>query len=156
MNIYLSSLAKNLDKKGVNHMRKKLEEKIYAQGYPDAPTAPIVSLEDFFEGNDDEGSIGCNLLEHPGIKTFYKVLLDIKNKENVQDVFVEIMEIEDDEEYWAFSERVYILTNANISEVEDWVEPLEPSEIDEGYAFGEPPLAPNLKEEYKVLSVWWD
>lgn len=113
MNIYLSSLAENLDKKGVNHMRKKLEEKIYAQGYPDAPTAPIVSLEDFFEGNDDE-------------------------------------------EYWAFSERVYILTNANISEVEDWVEPLELSEIDEGYAYGEPPLAPNLKEGYKVLSVWWD
>jgi hypothetical protein len=29
---------------------------------------PVVSLEAFFEGNDDYGSIGCNLLEseHPG------------------------------------------------------------------------------------------
>ncbi|MBM7703003.1 hypothetical protein [Metabacillus iocasae] len=137
-------------------MRKKLEEKIYAQGYPDAPTAPIVSLEDFFEGNEDEGSIGCNLLEHPGIESFYNVLLDIRNMDNVQDVFVEIMEIEDNEDYWAFSERVYILTSADISEVEEWIAQLQPSETDEGYAFGKPPVAPNLKEGYKVLSVWWD
>lgn len=78
-------------------MRKQLEEKIYAQGYPDAKTAPIVTLEDFFEGNNDESSIGCNLMEHPGVEKFYYVLLSIRNKDNVQDVLVEIMELEDDE-----------------------------------------------------------
>lgn len=137
-------------------MRESLKEKIYSQGYPNAEAAPIVSIEDFFEGNNDEGSIGCNLLEHPGIDTFYKVFLDIREKTNVQNVFVEIMEIEDNEDYWAFSERVYILTSADISTVEGWVEQLQPTEIDEGYAFGKPPLAPDLKEGYKVISIWWD
>ncbi|MBO9128519.1 hypothetical protein [Bacillus sp. 165] len=137
-------------------MRKKLKEIIYAQGYPNAEAAPIVNLEDFFEGNTDEGSIGCNLLDHPGIKKFYDVLINIREKANVQGVFVEIMEMEDGVDYWAFSERVYILTNAENSSVEEWVTDLEPSEVDEGYAFGVPEIAPKLFEGYKVYSVWWD
>ncbi|RSD27811.1 hypothetical protein [Mesobacillus subterraneus] len=138
-------------------MRKQLAEKIFAQGYPDAKTAPIVSLEDFFTGNTDEGSIGCNLLEHPGIDTFNNILWKIRGQENVQDVLVEIMEIEDDENYWAFSERLYILTSAEQDTVECWVNVLEPSEVDdEGYIFGIPPLAPELRDGYKVYSVWWD
>ncbi|WP_053366253.1 hypothetical protein [Bacillus sp. FJAT-27245] len=137
-------------------MREKLVENIYSQGYPEEETAPIVTLEDFFEGNSDESSIGCNLMEHPGIETFYGVLRNIREKDNVQDVFVEIMELEDDEEDWPFSERIYILTNAEIELVEDWVKILEPSELDEGYAFGQPPFAPELFDGYKVYSVWWD
>lgn len=39
------------------------------------------------------------------------------------------MEIEEDVDYWAFSERVYILTNADNSSVEEWVKELEPSEV---------------------------
>jgi len=136
-------------------MKETLIKKIYEQGYPDAKTAPLISLEDFFEGNNDEGSIGCNLVEHPGISTFYTVLLKIRNKPNVQDVFVEIMEVEDDE-YWPFSERVYILANTNSKEIEKWVGILEPSEIEEGYVFGKPPIAPELHFNHQVFGVWWD
>jgi hypothetical protein len=42
--------------------RKNLTAKLRAQGLPspDRPL-PIVPLEDFFAGNNDYGSIGCNL-----------------------------------------------------------------------------------------------
>ncbi|MGG3889013.1 hypothetical protein [Metabacillus fastidiosus] len=63
------------------------------------------------------------------------------------------MEIEDD---LIFSERVYILADSNISEITEWVELLQPTEIDEGYIFGKPPLAPELRADYQVFSVWWD
>jgi hypothetical protein len=96
-------------------LRKRLEEKIYAQGYSYAKTAPIVSLEDFFEENKDDSSIGCNLMKHPGVKTFYDVLMNVRKQDSVQEVFVEIMELEDDEEYWAFSERIYVLTSVEES-----------------------------------------
>jgi len=33
--------------------------------------AAVVSLEDFFEGNQDEGSIGCNIIPYPGLDQFY-------------------------------------------------------------------------------------
>lgn len=107
-----------------------MKKKYIPRAYPDAKTAPIVSLEDFFEGNKDEGSIGCNLLEHPGIETFYNVLLKIREQENVQDVFIEIMDKEGDEDYWAFLKRLYILTSVDQETVEKWVSELEPSEID--------------------------
>lgn len=136
-------------------MKDKLIKKIYEQGYPDAQTAPLVSLEEFFEGNEDEGSIGCNLMDHPGIDTFYSVLFEIKSKPSVQDVLVEIMEVEVGE-YWPFSERIYILSSANPEEIEEWVKTLEPDEIEEGYMFGNPPIAPELYPNHKVFGVWWD
>jgi hypothetical protein len=39
-----------------------------------APDPPMISIAAFFDGNDDPGSIGCNLSDHPGIQTFRYVL----------------------------------------------------------------------------------
>ncbi|MDP4145463.1 MAG: hypothetical protein Q8936_13420 [Bacillota bacterium] len=69
---------------------------------------------------------------------------------------IEIMEYDEDESMWPFSERVYILTSASIEEVSDWVDELEVDEIGEGYEYGRPIAAPNLKDGYSVYSLWWD
>ena len=118
----------------------------------------MVSLEDFFIGNDDYGSVGCNLFEHPGLPFFFERLLEIRTRDDVQDVLVEINEVEEDhEEMWPFSDRVYILTSASTEEVVAWVSPLMPDEIEEGFAFGRrPESAPELQEGVKVYGVWWD
>lgn len=89
------------------------------------PTKPVVSLEEFFEGNEDYGSIGCNLdmpyreppppdtrgwlrrilrpelvrpvptAPHPGPQGFYKVLRAVRERADVQDVLVEIEEFDE-------------------------------------------------------------
>ncbi len=47
-------------------------------GYADGGgPEPVVSLELFFEDNDDVASIGANLTEHPGPAEFYSVLRPI-------------------------------------------------------------------------------
>ena len=119
---------------------------------------PVVSLENFFEGNDDYGSIGCNLSadEHPGPQGFYEILRAIRQREDVQDVLVEIHEWEEDEEAWPFSERIYILTTATPNDVAQWVACLHPDDVSEGYAFGKPPFAPISEPGQRVFSVWWD
>lgn len=91
----------------------------------DGPTKPVVSLEEFFEGNDDYGSIGCNLdgpydplpapdtrgwlkrmlhprpafpaptAPHPGPQGFYKVLRAVRERADVQDVLVEIDDLDE-------------------------------------------------------------
>ena len=43
--------------------REKLKAELSAQS-----EAPIVAIERYFDGNGDEASIGCNLMEHPGIE----------------------------------------------------------------------------------------
>jgi len=118
---------------------------------------PIVSLEDFFEGNNDLGSIGCNLIEHPGIETFYKVLKDIRERDDVQDVIIEISQIEEtDETMWPFSETVYILTSADIGKVKEWMKPLKADEFFEGWFGGKASAAPELQAGIKVYGAWWD
>jgi hypothetical protein len=41
--------------------RRKLIERIAGFGPASSADPPLVTLEEFFEGNDDYGSIGCNL-----------------------------------------------------------------------------------------------
>ena len=151
-------------------------------------TKPVVSLEEFFEGNDDYGSIGCNLdgpcvepapavigwqakvkawlgpklpatqpaptAPHPGPQGFYQILKAVRERDDVQEVLVEIDDYEGLD--WPFSEVVYVLTSAFVQEVEGWVKDLFPDEVAEGY-FGEKPArAPALRPGYRVYSVWWD
>ncbi|MCA9673400.1 MAG: hypothetical protein KC464_00060 [Myxococcales bacterium] len=138
--------------------RQQLIDKINRQADPADPEAPspIVSLEDFFEGNDDLASIGCNLAEHPGTDGFYRVLRDVRARPNVQDVLVEIYEVMEGEDEWPFSERVYVLTSAEPDEVRGWLAALDPSEIEEGWASGASPAQPLLQPRMRVLGVWWD
>ena len=136
---------------------KALVEKIRSRRDFNDYTAPdpIVSLEEFFNGNEDPGSIGCNLTGHPGLDRFYAGLKAIRARPDVQDVFVAIHEIGEDT-VWPFSECVYILTSARTGEVAKWMEPLKPSEISEGWLYQQPPNAPELKAGMRVVSCWWD
>ncbi len=116
---------------------------------------PIVSLEEFFTGNEDLGSIGCNLTEHPGMAAFYTELKSIRERQDVQGVLVAIHELDGDS-IWPFSECIYILTSAPIEEVSRWMKRLQPSEVSEGWLYNEPPNAPKVEERMRVVSCWWD
>ncbi|SFB31120.1 hypothetical protein [Clostridium frigidicarnis] len=76
-------------------MKEYLLKNIYEQEEEMGDSLPVVTLELFFEENNDIGSIVCNLLNHPGIEEFYSILKQIRNKPNVQDVLVEIMEYDE-------------------------------------------------------------
>ena len=48
------------------------------------PEPQIISVERFFDGSDDLGSIGCNLIEHPGVDAFRDVLTGLLRRPDVQ------------------------------------------------------------------------
>ena len=138
--------------------REALIAKISAQepAASDQPF-PVVSLEDFFTGNDDLGSIGCNLAKHPGPQRFSAVLRSIRDRPEVQDVLVTIYEnAEEEESMWPFSERVYVFTSATPQQLGEWAAELRPSAVEEGFVGGAPKVAPELEPGMKVLSLWWD
>ena len=139
--------------------RRALIDKVKSQGLGDVEgPLPVVSLEEFLEGNEDLGSIGCNLTEHPGIRFFFGHLQMIRSRPDVQDVLIEIMEIDEDSSWapWPFSERVYILTEASSDGVMEWLKPLQPDEVEVGCFQGKPPAAPEIVEGMQVYGVWWD
>ena len=138
--------------------RGRLIERITALGLPspDRPL-PLVTLEEFFEGNDDYGSIGCNLTPMLGPGFFLETLKRIRSLPNVQDVLVEVAEVEPDgASAWPFSDRVYIFTDAPPDEVAQWAAPIKPDAIQEGFSNGKHKCAPALMTGFKCYSLWWD
>jgi hypothetical protein len=134
--------------------REQLLASITAQNA--RPGDIIVSLENFFTGNDDRGSIGCNLgKEQPTISKFYEVLRDIRARPEVQDVLVRVCEF-DDPSSWPYTDTVYILTSASLDQVQQWMAPLKPDEIYSEWMYGAPPKAPSLDPTVTPYSVWWD
>src|SRR4029077_12172454 len=87
----------------------------------------LVTVSEFFDGNDDLGSIGCNLSEHPGVGHFKQVLNDIEARSDVEEVWMQIYDLEEGE--WPFCENVLIVGAVPTSEVARLSESLEPSEI---------------------------
>jgi len=94
----------------------------------------LVTLEHFFDGNTEPGSIGCNLIAHPGIPKFYKVLKEVRSRADVQDVLVFIADTpEENGTDRAFSDRIYILSSASKAAVADWLKSLSPDPIEDGW-----------------------
>jgi hypothetical protein len=136
--------------------RNGLLEKLKAQSSPVGQhPGPTVSIGDFFEGNDDAGSIGCNLMSHPGVDKFYKLFADVCSRSDVQDVRVEIKDLVD-EHSWPFADTVFVLTSMTQGNLRDLVATLQPDEVGPFPSDSIPRDLPPLKEGMKVMGVWWD
>ena len=92
---------------------------------------------------------------NPGNETFYSTLKAIRDREDVQDIQIEICDLE--ENLWPFSEYVWIFSRAGRDEVAAWMKPLRPDEVWERWpAGGQAKIAPILEAGMKVYGVWWD
>jgi hypothetical protein len=71
-----------------------LVERINRNGDVNEPATPrpLLTLEEFFEGNDDFGSIGYNLPDQPSPAEFYSLLKEIRNRTDVADVRIEVLD----------------------------------------------------------------
>jgi hypothetical protein len=121
-----------------------------------ATIRPLLTLSEFFEGNDDFGSIGCNLSPPPGPAKFYEVLKAISARSDVADVRVQISMF-DDPEMWPFSDTVWIITNAAPQTVAEWFDAaIRPDNCSAGWTDGvsfEPVPVP---EGMQAVACWWD
>ncbi|WP_051400055.1 hypothetical protein [Haloechinothrix halophila] len=79
----------------------------------------LVSLEAFFEGNDDPESIGYNLPDPPEPQEFYRLLRSIRARPDVADVrlYVENADAEDAERR---TDTIWVVTSASVVEVAGW------------------------------------
>ena len=113
----------------------------------------LVTVPEFFDGNDDLGSIGCNLSDHPGLDHFRRILSDIEGRSGVEQVWMQIYDVEEGD--WPFSENVLIFGKVPISEIRQLSESLYPSEVSELRMDWIPSRAKNLSER-SYINLWWD
>ena len=90
---------------------------------------PLLPLELFFDGNDDTGSIGCNLVAHPGVATFYQTLRDLRDDEDVSGVWM-FAKQHDWKPGWPHSDEIVIRTSLEDVEIAARLEHLEPDTVD--------------------------
>jgi len=115
----------------------------------------IVDIERFFDGNDDLGSIGCNLIEHPGMDLFRNVLTGLLRRPDVQAVYAQISELDPGEDYWPFTDTILVAGDIPVEDLRNVVSVLDPDEVGAASEFGVSP-ATGQKHGAPVLAVWWD
>ena len=143
-------------------MREALLAQIQMQYDQDSKPPPVVTLDDYFMGNTDEGSIAPNQVGYgrPPLAELYARFESIRQKPNVQAVLVGIhgdwTESHKFPESWPPAENVHIYTTASTAEVESWIAGLEADGAIEGWPYGMHPSAPQPNPGYRVFSVCWD
>ena len=119
------------------------------------PEPQIVEIEAFFDGNDDLGSLGCNLIEPPGIEAFRSALSRIAARPDVKGVYAQIFELDPGEDCWPFTDTILIVGDISSEEAARELASLEPDEVRKGEEFG-------LPDEYTkrlggpIVVAWWD
>jgi hypothetical protein len=117
------------------------------------PEPQIVPIAEFLADNDDLGSIGCNLLDHPGLDAFREVFAALASRPDVTGIYAQIAELDPGEGCWPFADTVYVLATIPHAELLAAVAPLQPDEVG--------PVPPDqlplaLATRGPVHLLWWD
>lgn len=119
---------------------------------PEPRTVPIGR---FFEGNDDPGSIGCNLLAHPGMDVFREALTGLLRRPDVQGVYAQIAEVDPGAGSWPFTDTVLVVGAIPVAELRRLLRALQPDEVGTAADLA---ISPSVAERHgsPVLAAWWD
>ena len=112
----------------------------------------LAPIRQFFDGNDDLGSIGCNLMEHPGIAVFEKILVGLLDRKDVDAVYAQIFEDPGDG-CWLFTDTVLVVGDIPRQELQQLLEPLQPDEVAPVTSV---PMFIQQRHKAPALYAWWD
>jgi hypothetical protein len=125
-------------------------------------TVALIGLGEFFEGNRWWFSIAVNLGEdaHPGTTVFHNTLRAVRDRPDVQDVLIEVADLTEPDQEWLYSDCVFVLTSACVADIREWVAPLFPSMVHEGWSVP-PGVRVSVPERtltagMRPVRVWWD
>ena len=119
------------------------------------PDPQIVPIARFFDGNDDLGSIGCNLDPHPGIDRFRSILVGLLGRPDVHAVYAQISELDPGEGCWPFTDTVLVIGTIPTDTLTQAVDVLQPDEVGAAAQFG---VSSSIGDRHgsPVIVIWWD
>ena len=136
---------------------ERITERVNRNGDVNEPTTPqpLLTLEEFFDGNDVAGSIGCNLSPMPEPAEMYAVFQRIASRPDVADVRVQVSMFDDPE--WPFSDTVWVITSAPPQEVASWfTEAMRPDECSSGWSASTTTEFCPVPAGMQPVACWWD
>jgi hypothetical protein len=118
------------------------------------PQSQLVAIETFFDGNDDVGSIGCNLMQHPGMEVFRSTFERIAKRPDVEAIYAQIAEVDPGEGSWPFADTIFVVGSIPVGELASELSALEPDEVGPAVDVGIPSALEASSSP--VLVAWWD
>lgn len=121
-------------------------------------TEPVlVSCFRFFDGNEDDNSIGGGLQPHPGIDLFKQTFEQLAGRHNVSGVY---MSVSDNNRLsdWPFTDTVYVVGSISCEELTDILQPLQPDEVGPitEFDYDVPESILQKHQGEKIQLIWWD
>jgi hypothetical protein len=136
---------------------QRITERVWRNGDPNAPQTarPMLRLDEFFQGNDVVGSIGCNLDGSPHPSEIWRALQNIEAVDGVDSVYVLVTLFDVPE--WPFSDAVRIVTSHDVDTVRSWFPVnLAPDEMWEEEEQGVDQEPIRVPPGMKIIGAWWD
>ena len=138
--------------------KSRLVDRINRSGKVNDPKtpSPLVTLEEFFEGNDDPASIGCNLPGAVQPVEMFVLYKAVRARSEVAEVLVQVT-MHDDPEGWPFSDTVWVITSASDADIRRWIpERLQPDELFDGFHRDRPMEAYSVPKGMRAVGLWYD
>ncbi len=141
--------------------RKVLLEKLVKLDGIDPEHFPVVSLDEYFVGNEQEDCIAPNQwgYRRPSLSEIYARLKALEARTDVQGVLVGLHEdwsASLNDESWPAAENIHIYSSAPQDVADGWIEGFESSGIGPGWPYGKHASAPDPIAGYRVYTVYWN
>lgn len=133
--------------------KAELVPRITALGFPAKEV--VLTLDEFFSGNEEPASIGVNLSSPPSPAEFHRVLKALIDRGDAERILVRVNDIQDPPD-WFFSDAIHVIGTIGREALADAVDELHPDEVYEGWMYGEPVNAGPVPEGMRIYTLWWD
>lgn len=136
---------------------ERVTQRANRNGDLDDPTTirPLLTLEEFFDGNEADGCICYNLPDMPTVAEVFKILSAIRDKEVVADVRVEVTMFEGPD--WPLSDSVWIITSADPQTIQSWfTKDRAPDDILIGWSEDSTFEPVEVPQGMHPVLCWWD
>lgn len=127
--------------------RKTLLDKLEALDALDEDHLPVVTLDEYFDGNAQEDSIAPNQWGYgrPTLREIHAHFQAIARRPDVQGVYVGLhqdwgMALECDD--WPAAENIHVISSATQADAERWLEGLEADGLITGWPYGKHAAGP--------------
>ncbi len=115
----------------------------------------VLTLDEFFAGNEEASSIGVNLSSPPPPEEFHRVLKALIDRGDAERILVRVNDIQDPAD-WFYSDAIHVIGTIGREALADAVAQLHPDEVYEGWMYGVPVNADPVTEGLRVYTLWWD
>ena len=129
--------------------------------FPNIKQPVLLTVDEFFDGNNDEASIAPNLDAKKPMTDYYKILKGLAENPKTIDAFAEIKEVmiydngQLNDNEWFYTDIIYFVGELTKEEIKEATKSLQPDEVE----YDTENRIKGLSEKYKdknVVYVWWD